>query len=204
MAEPVQQKFLTVAAGLVLASVCFLALAAGHHYTRDRIAANQRAAQLQLVSEVMPLRHDNDLLSDHTEISDGNPFSDGLPVYVYRAREHGKPAGLVFMPVRARGYNGLIELVVGIAYDGELTGVRVYRQHETVGLGDRIDQANSNWIYGFDGHSLQNTPATAWGVKGDGGEFDSLSGATISPRGVIKAVKNVLDYYAINKDQLYK
>lgn len=204
MAEPVKQKFLTVAAGLVLAVLCCLALAIGHHYTRDRSTANKRAARLQLVSAVMPLRYDNDLLSDRTVITDSSPFSAGLPVTVYRAREHGKPAGLVLLPVRARGYNGLIELAVGIAYDGKLTGVRVYRQQETQGLGDRISQNHSDWIYGFDGHSLQNTPATAWGVKSDGGEFDSLSGATISPRGVIKTVKNVLDYYALNKNQLFK
>ena len=204
MAEPVKQKSLTVAAGLVLAILCCLALALGHHFTRERIAANQRAARLQLVNAVMPLAHDNDLLADRIAITGWNPFSAGLPVYAYRAREHGQPAGLVFLPVRARGYNGLVELVVGVAYDGELTGVRVYRQHETEGLGDRISQNHSDWVYGFDGHSLKNTPATAWGVKSDGGEFDSLSGATISPRGVIKAVKNVLDYYALNKDQLYK
>lgn len=204
MTEPAKQKSLTVAAGLVLAIICCLALAIAHRLTRDRIAANERAARLHLVTEVMPLPHDNDLLSDRIAITTSAPFSSGQPVTVYRAREHGKPAGLVFMPVRARGYNGLIELAVGIAYDGRLTGVRVRRQHETEGLGERISQNHSDWIYNFNGHSLQNTPATAWGIKSNGGAFDSLSGATISARGVIKAVKNVLDYYALNKNQLYK
>ena len=199
-----KQNFITLVPVLVLAVICFLALTVVYGLSRERIETNRRNEQLHLVSEVMQLPHDNDLLSDRIEITDKGVFNSSLPVGAYRARKDGKPVGLVLMPVMARGYNGLIELAVGIAYNGELTGVRVHKQRETEGLGDRIHQDHSDWIFGFDGHSLNNTRAEAWGVKSDGGEFDQLSGATISPRGVIKAVKNSLVYYDLNKDKLYK
>lgn len=204
MPQQLQQKLISMVPVVILALICCLSLIIVYGISRERIKANQQAAQLHLVAEVMPLAHDNDLLSDRIEIRDKTFFNSSLPVTVYRARDKGQPVGLVFMPVMARGYQGPIELAVGIAYNGELTGVRVHKQSETEGLGDRISQNNSDWIFGFDGHSLQNTPADVWGVTSDGGAFDQLSGATISPRGVIKAVKHSLDYYQIDKDKLYK
>ena len=204
MQPHLKQKLTALLPVLVVAVICFLALSIFHRFTYQRIDSNRRSAELHLAEDVMPLPHDNDLLSDRIEVTDKGVFNSSLPVGVYRARKNGNPVGLVLMPVMARGYNGLIELAVGIAYNGELTGVRVYRHRETEGLGDRIHQDHSDWIFGFDGHSLQNTAADAWGVKSDGGEFDQLSGATISPRGVIKEVKNTLDYYDLNKDKLYK
>jgi electron transport complex protein RnfG len=184
--------------------LCAIALITVDHLTRERAAANARAAQLRLITAVMPLPHDNDLLNDRQEISDEAYFITGARVGVYRARMAGQPVGLVFMPIPAKGYGGLMELAVGIAYNGELTGVRVQAHRETPGLGDQIDQDRGPWIFGFDRRSLRNTPPEAWGVAGDGGDFDQISGATISPRGVIKAVKNTLDYYAVYKDELYK
>jgi len=65
-------------------------------------------------------------------------------------------------------------------------------------------QEKSDWILGFTDRSLANTAIDAWAVQSDGGDFDQLSGATISPRGVINAVKNALDYYEINKQSLYQ
>lgn len=204
MQPRLKQNLTALVPMLVLAVVCFLALTVVYELNRKRIETNRRNEQLHLVSEVMQLPHDNDLLSDRIEITDKEVFNSSLPVGVYRARKNGEPAGLVLMPVMARGYNGLIELAVGIAYNGELTGVRVLNQRETEGLGNRIHQDQSDWIFGFDGHSLENTPAEAWGVKSDGGEFDQLSGATISPRGVIKEVRSTLDYYDLNKNKLYQ
>lgn len=204
MQQQLKQYVITLAPVTVLAAVCFLSLSIVHGITRERVVTNERNVQLRLVTDVMPLSHDNDLLSDRIEISDRTFFNSSLPVTVYRAREKGKPVGLVFMPVIARGYNGPIELAVGIAYNGELTGVRVRSQKESKGLGDRISQDNSDWIFGFNGRSLRNTAADVWGVTSDGGAFDQLSGATISPRGVIKAVKNTLDYYQTDKEKLYK
>ena len=66
---------------------------------------------------------------------------------------------------------------------------------ETPGLGDYIEEERSDWIYGFDGKSLDNPPLERWAVKKDGGAFDQLTGATITPRAIVKAVRKTLIYF---------
>ncbi|GAL37347.1 electron transport complex protein RnfG [Vibrio maritimus] len=41
-----------------------------------------------------------------------------------------------------------------------------------------------------------------WAVRKDGGQFDSFTGATITPRAVVKAVKNTVEYVNNNRDSI--
>jgi len=187
---------------IIICALCGFLLTQTNRCTRDRIEANRQHLALKIINDVLPLDYDNDLFNDVITINNESHFSD--TVSIYRARFHDAPVGIVFMPVIGKGYKGRIELAVGLSRDGVITGVRVTRHQETEGQGDRIDQRKSDWILGFDGRSLTNTPTADWAVESDGGNFDQLSGATISPRGVINAVKKTLDFYAANKEQLYK
>jgi electron transport complex protein RnfG len=172
--------------------------------TRDRIAANEREALMRKLNVLIPKDHyDNKPFEDTQQVRDPNLLGTDEPVTVYRARLGGKPVGLVMAPVAPDGYSGAIKLLVGIAEDGTLTGVRVTAHHETPGLGDAIDEERSNWIYGFDGKSLHNPPLDQWRVKRDGGAFDQLTGATITPRAIVKAVKKSLLYYRDHHTELF-
>ncbi len=171
--------------------------------TNDQIHTNSRVAQLHVIDPLMPLQHDNVLYDDTIEISDSGFFGPDHTVSVFRARQNGQPVGAVLMPVEARGYSGTIELIIGIAYDGTLLGVRALHHRETPGLGDGIDHEKSSWIAGFTGRSLQNLPAESWMVTEDGGTIDQLSGATITSRGVVNAVRKALEYYSLQRDRLY-
>lgn len=186
---------------LCLFSTCVISIT--KQLTKDSITQNQRQHTLKMVIEVMPLAYDNDLLHDYIVLNDPTLAGANKPVLAYRARQNNHPVGLVFMPVIAAGYNGRIELAIGIEYDGTLMSVRVNKHQETAGLGDGIDQRKTNWISGFDKRSLENTTMTNWALTQDGGDFDQLSGATISSRAVINAVKSTLDYYARHRDRLY-
>ncbi len=186
---------------LFLFSACVISIT--NKLTKDRIAQNQRQHSLKIVTQVMAAEHDNELLNDSITVTAPAFFGTDRPVIVYRARKDNNAVGVVFMPVMAAGYNGTIELAIGIEYDGTLSAVRVNRHRETEGLGDGIDHRKSDWIGNFNGRSLANTPIADWTVKKDGGGLDQLSGATISSRAVINAVKNTLDYYALNRDRLY-
>lgn len=189
---------------LFISIACVLLLSITHRFTRERIDDNRQRVTLALINDVMPLTHTNDLFNDRIDVTDANYLGTDTAVTVFRARQAQEPVGLVLMPVIANGYNGRIELAIGISYEGKITGVRVRTHQETEGLGDRIDQKKSDWITGFNERSLANTAMEAWAVQSDGGDFDQLSGATISPRGVINAVKNTLDYYQINKQLLFQ
>ena len=172
--------------------------------TRDRIAFNERETLMRELNVLIPPdRYDNKLYTDTLKVRDEKLLGTDEAVTVYRARREGKPVALVIAPIAPDGYGGPIKLLVGIAWDGTLTGVRVTAHHETPGLGDAIEEERSNWIYGFDGKSLNNPPLERWAVKKDGGDFDQLTGATITPRAIVKAVKKTLLYYRGHRDALF-
>ena len=172
--------------------------------TRDRIAANEREILLRkLHALIEPGRHDNSLFEDTLRVTNRELFGTADPVAIYRARIGSRPVALVLPAGAPDGYNGTIRLLVGINYDGTLAGVRVIAHHETPGLGDGIEERRSDWINGFDGKSLDNPATGHWQVKKDGGYFDQLTGATITPRAIVKAVRQSLLYYREHRDTLF-
>ncbi len=199
--RPQLMKILIPLSGV--AFVCALILLIANKMTHQQIADNARVQQLRIIDAVMPLPHDNVLYDDTIKVIDPHYLGSENSVSVFRARNANQPIGLVLMPVTAKGYSGNILLTIGIAYDGTLLGVQVLKHQETEGLGDGVDQNKSDWIKVFTDHSIANPPIEAWTVKTDGGEFDQLSGATITSRSVINAVRKSLEYYQINRDHLY-
>ena len=201
-----------IAAGILCAfAVAGVGLvAATHALTDERIAANQREAMLAKFRAIIPRQPggseplmDNDPLQDLIEVSDRDLLGSGT-TRVYRVRNGGEPVALILDVVVPDGYAGPIELLVSVKHDGTLGGVRVLEHHETPGLGDRIDDRKSDWIkVQFDGKSLGNPPEARWAVKRDGGDFDQFTGATITPRSVVKAVKNTLLFVRQQGDALY-
>ena len=172
--------------------------------TRDRIAANERKTLLARLAILLPTgSFDNDVISDTVQVRNAQWLGSKEPVTVYRARLKGRPVAAVLAPVAPDGYSGDIKLLVGIRYDGTLTGVRVLDHHETPGLGDAIEESRSDWITRFTGRSLSNPAASGWKVKRDGGDFDQFTGATITPRAVVNAVHQCLLYFAQSRAQLF-
>lgn len=164
--------------------------------TEERIADNQRRALLKSLHQLVPEDlYDNDIYADILYVRNSELLGTDEPVPVYRARKDGWPVAAVIAPIAPDGYNGSIRLLVAIQLDGNLAGVRVVRHRETPGLGDRIEAERSDWILDFDGKSLLDPEENKWKVKRDGGTFDQFTGATITPRAVVKAVKEALLYY---------
>lgn len=177
--------------------LCSILLQFTDSLTREHIELNRHLATEKLLKQVLPLKHDNNLLQDSKEVTT-------LSSTVYRARQSNKNVGLVFMPLDVPGYSGNIRLALGVTQQGNVSGVRVISHRETTGLGDTIHQDVSPWILNFDGRSLANTPAQGWAVTSEGGEFDAISGATITPRVVINKIRAALLYYQQNRDELYR
>ena len=191
---------------LPLLFLCFtavLGIYALGNYFQDTITRNRHLPILETAAEILPLEYDNDLPADRISFNLPTYFGTQAAADVFRARQGTKPVGLIFSPVRARGYNGMMELAVGIRYDGTLAGVRVLAHRETPGLGDQVHQDNTTWLLGFNDRSLDNTPKDAWAVAKDGGDFDHLSGATSSQRAIILAVEFTLNQYRANRDTLF-
>ena len=173
--------------------------------TEERIAENQRRALLKSLNELVPEElYDNDIYADILYVQNGELLGTDAPVPVYRARKNGWPVAAVLAPVAPDGYNGSIRLLVAIQLNGKLAGVRVIQHRETPGLGDRIEAERSDWVLEFNGKSLLDPQENNWKVKRDGGTFDQFTGATITPRAVVKAVKEALLYYKAYGQTLFE
>jgi len=173
--------------------------------TRAPIAKSEAEARMALFRQILPESlHDNDLLKDTKKIPAGGEFGNRDETEVIRARLNGQPSAVILEITAPDGYSGDIKMLVAVRADGELVGVRVLAHKETPGLGDYIDIGHSDWIKkNFDGQSLAKTPDDAWKVKKDGGVFDYMTGATITPRAVVKAVHKALQYFAAHRDELF-
>lgn len=157
---------------------------------------------MQLADVLPPALYDNDPLADRIEVRDPLLGSE-RSMSVLRARLHGQPTALVLEAIAPNGYGGPIRLRIGIRYDGTIIAVRVLEQHETPGLGDKIEIAKSNWIARFTGRSLREPADDKWRVHRDGGDFDQLAGATVTSRVVVEAVEKALQFYARNRAGLF-
>lgn len=174
-----------------------------HTVTAERIAENERQALLANLNMLVPAdRYDNAVTKDVRYITDP-AFGTAEPVPVYRAYKAGQPVALFATPVAPDGYSGDIRLLIGMYADGTLAGIRVLAHKETPGLGDGIEASRSDWILQFAGKSLSNPEPSGWAVKKDGGHFDQFTGATITPRAVVKATRRFLEYFATHREQLF-
>ncbi|MCM8595853.1 electron transport complex subunit RsxG [Accumulibacter sp.] len=195
---------------LLLFVVVFTSLLAGAYlWTRPAVEAAAAEEKMKSISEVLPGElFDNDLLKSSLRIAPDPALGLEDESLAYQARRGGQVTGLVFEAVAPDGYSGRIRLLIGVGVDGSLLGVRVTQHKETPGLGDYIDPRKDRnrerpWIRQFDGLSLASVPEREWRVRKDGGRFDSLAGATVSPRAVIRAVHKALRYVEDNRQRLF-
>ncbi len=152
--------------------------------------AAQQADQKAILEQVLPASlHDNDPLADTLTFDQKQ---------VFLARERDKVTGAAF-EVAEPGYSGLIRVIMAVDRQGKILGVRTLGHSETPGLGDKIELAKDPWVLDFDGKSLGHPEPEQWGVKKDGGVFDQFTGATITPRAYVKAVKEGLEFFAAHK-----
>ena len=174
--------------------------------TAERIAEQQLRALLSGLNDVVASsRYDNNLAEDVITVQDKTLLGGNLPRRIYRARKSGLPIAAVISTAANDGYNTSkpIQLLVGINIDGTLANVRVVHHGETPGLGDGIKLDTSDWILSFNGKSLHSHSQKQWNVKKDGGDFDEFTGATITPRAVVRAVHKTLLYFKKNQNMIF-
>ena len=185
--------------------VSTVGLAVIHHTTKAPISKAEAAVRMSLFGQILPADlYDNDLLQDAIKQPAGGDLGNRDETMIHRSRVKGKPAAVILEATAPDGYSGDIKLLVAIKATGEIVGVRVLDHKETPGLGDYIDIAHSDWIKSFDAQSLAKTNDDAWFVKKDGGQFDFTTGATITPRAVIKAVHKVLKFYQVHQQAIFE
>ena len=195
------KKQLTLGHGLILGAFCLgfgIVLAFSDHITVEDIAARALEDRLNSLGQVIPDSiHDNNLVEDAMTMKNERDKE----ITVYRATKEGKVTGLAY-EIFGVGYAGQMKLMLGIDTEGKILGVRVLAHKETPGLGDKMEVKKGNWILRFDGLSLGNPPLEKWKVKKDGGQFDQFTGATITPRGIVDAIRRGLQLFDANKAKM--
>lgn len=192
--------------GLLLAGFALVATAlvlGVEQLTGDRIAAQQRAQTLSSLNELIPAaRHDNDLYQSCRNLQQ-DALAGQQQTALYRAYQQGQPSALAAEIIAPNGYSGAIKLLLAIDASGEILGVRTLSHQETPGLGDKIELTKSDWIRSFAGKRVRSADDSRWAVQRDGGMFDQFTGATITPRAVVQAVKRASLFLSNNSEQLF-
>ncbi len=150
----------------VLTLICLVAgasLSITHHFTEDKIREAEKAETERALSEIFP----------SAEFIGENGY--------YKAMKNGEFIGYAAI-VEGKGYGGTIKMAIGICLDETIKRVRVISQSETPGLGSRV--AEDEFLIQFEGKNLEELK-----LRGEGGEIDAITGATISSDAVVDIVR---------------
>jgi electron transport complex protein RnfG len=184
-------------------------LSGAYLWTKPALEASAAEEKMKLINEVLPRGiYDNELLKDTVALPASSLLGTDEPTLAYRAKKGTQPVAIVLEAIAPDGYSGKIRLILAVNFDGSIAGVRVTQHKETPGLGDYIEPKKDKnkerpWITQFNGHAYATTTDREWRVKKDGGQFDFMAGATVTPRAVIKAVRKATKYVAENQEALY-
>ena len=157
--------------------------------TKDTIAEGDAKKNAKAIAEV--LGTDEDTRLDTATVGD--------LFYNLAYDDQDQLIGAAIKTFSNAGFNGRIELMVGILTDGTIKGVSVLQQSETPGLG--ANMVNPKFKDQFNGKNPSSYNLT---VKKDGGDVDAITAATISSRAFTGAVRLACESFEANKAKFMK
>ena len=188
----------------VIAAICTTLVAATYQLTRERIVANEKALLEQALQPALAgIFYEGGVSESRLVMLPPHDLPGSDAALIYRVYAQDKPVAALFAVTARDGFSGVIRILVGVEFDGTITGVRILQHRETPGLGDKIESTRSDWIFQFDGRSMGNPEVTGWAIRNDGGEFDQLTGASVTPRAVIGTVRDTLLYFDEHRDAIF-
>lgn len=181
----------------LIAAISGAILAAVESVTREPIAEQRRLQILRALNAVLP-EFDNSPDTDTLTITtDSDRQGREVDTVFYRGRKEEQLVGTAFRVVAPDGYSGKIAVMVGIRPDHSVHAIEILTHAETPGLGDKISDPWYKALF-----SDKTLGGSDWRVKKDGGDFDQLTGATISARAVVGAVRTGLELYREHEDKI--
>ncbi|KKO49205.1 electron transporter RnfG [Arsukibacterium sp. MJ3] len=188
MITPISKNALLLA---LVALVCVAILGLVNQLAQPKIAEQQLANKLAILNDVLPQNSASaSLLADCILVTNLPLLGRPTPQAIYRLRDEQGISAFVIETTAPDGYSGNIDLIVAVTPEGTILGSRVLNHQETPGLGDKIERRRSDWIDSFSQKQVSSSNEARWAVKKDGGQFDQFTGATITPRAIVKAIYN--------------
>ena len=195
---------ITASAMIIFSLIASSALSISYFMTKSPIDQSDVKAKRVFLNQVIPANlYDNNLVKDTISIEPNPLLGNKKNIDVFRAKKNNRVIAVIIEVIAPDGYSGEIKTLVGIDQEDKILGVRVISHKETPGLGDYIEIDKSQWIKNFDLMSFEKISEKKWAVKKDGGDFDYVSGATITPRAVIKSTYKCLLFSKENKKRLF-
>lgn len=112
-------------------------------------------------------------------------FVDGDSIFLYTARKGDEILGTAVETFTNKGFSGNFKLMVGFDPQGSIIDIAVIKHAETPGLGNKMEQDQSDFHVQFMGQD----PATFnLAVKKDRGDVDAITASTITSRAYCDAV----------------
>jgi len=188
-----------------IAAICTALVAATYQLTEERIAANEKALlERSLQPALGGISYDGSVSESQIVLQAPHDLPGNDPAIIYRVYAKEQPVAALFAVTARDGFSGPIRMLVGVEFDGRVSGVRILQHRETPGLGDKIESARSDWIFQFEDRSIGDPVVAQWAIKSDGGDFDQLTGASVTPRAIIKAVRNTLLYFDDHREEIFE
>ncbi|MEL7310947.1 MAG: RnfABCDGE type electron transport complex subunit G [Pseudomonadota bacterium] len=185
---------------VAIAAIAAVIVALAWQVTRRPIAENLHAQRMAEFSAVLgSVSFDTLDYDNFMRIEAPHDLPGDEAAIIYTAMRDDQVAAWVFV-VQAAGYNGPIRLMIGLNPALDVTAVRVLEHAETPGLADGIERSKSDWIDGFNNERVVNESDPRWALRQQGGAFDSFTGASITPRAIVHAVRDTVAWAKRNSE----
>jgi electron transport complex protein RnfG len=176
--------------------LCVITVIAGgllglvYEVTKEPIATQRELAKSNALKQVSGDADSYEPVEFEVETVKGVTINE-----INRAYKNNEISGYDFILSTREGYNGNIDLAVGINVEGNISGVVIIKDSETVGLGSKINDDE------FKGQFIDK-PATKFNLKKSGAsgddEINAIGGATISSAAITNAINRVVEFYEEN------
>lgn len=187
-------------AGFILAfiaALCTVGVLLAQHDTNEAIAHNRALQEQQLVRSLLPEIMEREesqgrKVKFECKLISHRLIGRNMRAYIVR-NEEDQILGFISSYSTSRGYSNPLILIGGINPQGQISKIDVQLSRETPGIGDKVERRRGNFLDQFDG---QNLHSIKWDVKKFGGDFDYITGATVTSRALVLATRDFLEVMA--------
>ena len=193
----IEPKYVLRLAGtlFVIAAIVALMLGFVNSITADKIAAIQAQKTQTSLQSVFPdaTFTKQDVTADQIAIAGGADTKSKV-VAIYAVDDGSGYA----IEVGPSGFNGTIDMIVGVDMEGSIVGISVVSNSETAGIGTEVckDKPNKNGD-GVLSQFIGKTSGTdnLFTVNSGSNEVDAISGATVTTKAITRGVNAAMLVY---------
>ena len=172
----------------IVGSLCVGLVLYVENTTKDQIAENQKNSIDARVLALLPdeAKDKGNQITCY-QIKKSKYIGSNQKLFV--ASRASEITGYVMTYETSMGYSNPLVMIAGFDKDKKVYKADIQFSLETPGLGDKVDRAHGNFLDQFSGYALEDAN---WDVKKLGGDFDYITGSTVTSRATVVATSMAL------------